>query len=350
MAAVSSKEATAYLIDPLTAPEPSAETGPGSHFRPPVETPDSSRPRSTSNSKNPFRNSGNSSRRSTVSSQHTHSRNVSNVSNASKGSPEAFPSYREAALGQLNDGKPPPYDGTTGHRRRGSSLKERYPGDESHKPLDILRRDSKKAHRSPHLTKRHMPGADSIDRLDPTVSQVPYHHEGPYDAAMMGRNNKGSISPVAALSETNREALKATPRENIKNSLERHVPLDGTAVVPPGMEDRFGRRYDYEEGGNLMLEGNPEGGAYKRYPGVKYHPDDIKGKGEPSYSQDLAIKAHHASRGSDEGAKGIEMQDHKYASAEQTGSAGASGRERGNSLIGGLKKRMNSLKKQQREE
>lgn len=252
-----SKQAAAYLIDPLTAPEPSAETGPGTSFRPPVETPDSGRSRKTSDSNNPFRNPPTSGR---------HSRHASNASN---GTPDKFPNYRETALGQLNDGgTPPSYDAATGHRRRGSSLKERYPGDDSHKPLDILRRDSKKAHRSPHLTKRHMPGTDSIDRLDPTISQVPYHHEGPYDAALLSRNTKPEHSPVAALSGSNAEALKATPRENVKNSLDRHVPLDGTAVVPPGQEDRFGRRYNYEEGSNMMLDGDPAGGQYKRYPGV----------------------------------------------------------------------------------
>ncbi|PSK60503.1 hypothetical protein C1H76_4398 [Elsinoe australis] len=339
MAAVSSKEAAAYLIDPLTAPEPSAETGPGTSFRPPVETPDSGRSRKTSDSNNPFRNPPTSGR---------HSRHASNASN---GTPDKFPNYRETALGQLNDGgTPPSYDAATGHRRRGSSLKERYPGDDSHKPLDILRRDSKKAHRSPHLTKRHMPGTDSIDRLDPTISQVPYHHEGPYDAALLSRNTKPEHSPVAALSGSNAEALKATPRENVKNSLDRHVPLDGTAVVPPGQEDRFGRRYNYEEGSNMMLDGDPAGGQYKRYPGVQYHPDDIKGKGEPSYSQDLARKNRDGAyeEGND---RSIEMQDHhKYASVEHAGDTDAHGRERGNSLMGGLKKRIGSLKKKNRDE
>ncbi|KAF4552600.1 Hypothetical protein D9617_9g023890 [Elsinoe fawcettii] len=332
-----SKQATAYLIDPLTAPEPSAETGPGSHFVPPSET--SSRPRSTSTSKNPYRHA---SKPSTSSAHSRHS---------SRGTPEKFPNYREASLGQLND-TPPTYDAATGsptsstHRRRGSSLKERFPGDESHKPLEILRRDSKKAHRSPHLTKRHLPGTDSIDRLDPTVSAVPYHHEGPYDAAGLGRNHGGKkgLAPIDALAGSNREALRATPVENVKNSVERHVPLDGTAVVPPGMEDRFGRRYEYEEGGNLMLEGDPEGGAYKRWPGVKYHPDDIKGKGEPSYSQDLALrsKTHEG-----ESARGIEMKDQEGLRVDGTET---SGRARGSSFTQGLKKRIGSLKKKNRDE
>ncbi|KAG8627134.1 hypothetical protein KVT40_004617 [Elsinoe batatas] len=339
MVAVSSKEATAYLIDPLTAPEPSAETGPGSHFVPPPES--ASRPRSSSTTNNnPYRHA---SKHSTSSAHSRHS---------SRRTPEKFPNYRENALGQLND-TPPSYDAANsptssgpGHRRRGSSLKERFPGDESHKPLDILRRDSKKAHRSPHLTKRHLPGADSIDRLDPTVSSVPYHHEGPYDAAGLGRNygGKKGMAPIDALSSSNNEALRATPVENVKNSVERHVPLDGTAVVPPGQEDRFGRRYEYQEGGNLMIEGDPEGGAYKRWPGVNYHPDDIKGKGEPSYSHDLAMRAKAGGPGEQVGSKSIEMEDQKGLRVDEPG------RPRGSSFTQGLKKRIGSLKKKNRDE
>ena len=107
-----------------------------------------------------------------------------------------------------------------------------------------------------------------IDRLDPTINKIPYHHEGPYDAASFARNNDPKNSPVAALQESNREALKATAPENIKDSLSKHKPLDGVALVPPGEPDKLGRRLDYEEGENEMLEGRPDGGAYKRYAGV----------------------------------------------------------------------------------
>lgn len=51
----------------------------------------------------------------------------------------------------------------------------------------------------------------------------------------------------------------------------------------------------------MMIDGNPAGGAYKRWPGVQYHPDDIKGKGEPSYSIEKALKEH----GGDEGDRGM---------------------------------------------
>jgi hypothetical protein len=129
-------------------------------------------------------------------------------------------------------------------------------------PLEAAKYDQKIAHRSPHLKKRHMPGPDTIDRLDPLGK---YHHEGPYDAALLARNTSIETSPLAAISDSNREAIKATPRENIIDSIQKHKPLDGTAVVPPGTQDRFGRTYEYQEGDNMMTT---FGGDYKRWPGV----------------------------------------------------------------------------------
>jgi hypothetical protein len=64
------------------------------------------------------------------------------------------------------------------------------------------------------------------------------------------------------------------------------------ATYPPGATDLSGHVYHYEQGENMMTAGNPDGGAYKRWPGVPYHPDDIKGKGEPSYSVEKALKDH----------------------------------------------------------
>lgn len=69
-------------------------------------------------------------------------------------------------------------------------------------------------------------------------------------------------SPVAAVRESNIAALKATPREMIHDSLRAHRPLDGVALVPPGVSDRNGQVYDYEEK-NLIIEGD-----YKRWPGI----------------------------------------------------------------------------------
>ena len=130
----------------------------------------------------------------------------------------------------------------------------------------MLMEDNKKANRAPHLRKKHLVGADRIDRLDNLVA--PYHHEGPYDATLLARNTSYTNSPIEAVSTSNEEALKATPREMIKDSVEKHRPLDGTAMVPPGTADRYGNTYNYEEGTDMMIEGNPEGGAYKRWPGM----------------------------------------------------------------------------------
>ena len=148
-------------------------------------------------------------------------------------------------------------------RHRNSSLPSKHPGDTSNRPLDVLRRETRIAHRSPHLRKGHVPGPDSIDTLDTAGGK--YHHEGPYDATLLSRNTSAFSSPVEAVRGTNDEALKATPPEKLQDSLRRHRPLDGTAMVPPGGHDQFGRRYEYEEGTDMMIE---NGGNYKRWPGV----------------------------------------------------------------------------------
>ena len=182
-----------------------------------------------------------------------------------------FPdNHRAEAFGSLNEGKPrrssnpPPSTLEKGHRRRGSSLTERYPGDKSHRPLDQIRHDEKVAHRAPHLRKKNFQGADVIDRLDKS-SFGRYHHEGPYDAASIARNRDTKYSPLAAVKDSNEEALRATPRENIVDAVRGHRPLEGVANVPPGMADRFGRVLNYEEGADLQRE---PGGDYRRWPGV----------------------------------------------------------------------------------
>lgn len=227
------------------------------------------KPASPTSSSNPYRKSSVSS-----GSNNAHSRQASReFHNSPTGSPKQFPQYREAAFGDLNQGhsrdgsgaNSPNHDQAAG-RRRGSSLKERFPGDKSHKPLDIIRRDSKKANRSPHLQKRHIPGPDLVDRLDPIGT--PYHHEGPYDAALLARNTSFESSPVAAVADSNREALKATPAENIKDALEKRRPLEGTATVPPGERDQLGRVYNYEEGTDMMRDPSAPGGPYKQWPGI----------------------------------------------------------------------------------
>ena len=105
---------------------------------------------------------------------------------------------------------------------------------------------------------------DSIDRLG-AIDGAGYHHSGPYDAASLARNQTYRNSPVEALAGSNREALRATPREKVVDSIKKHRPLDGVAIVPPGMPDPSGRPLNYKEGPNLMIH---EGGDYKRWPGL----------------------------------------------------------------------------------
>lgn len=182
----------------------------------------------------------------------------------------------------------------------------------SHRPLDQLRKEAKAADRSPHLKKKHMPGADTIDVLDRTALGGAYHHEGPYDATLLARNTSYKTSPVEATRSTNEEAIKATPRENIQDSLVKHVPLQGTAVIPPGFAGLDSREMKYEEGADLMREEDAPGGPYKRWEGIKYLPEDLKGKGEPSYSIEKALKDHESSKhhrvGSDSNGSAFEMQ------------------------------------------
>jgi hypothetical protein len=109
-----------------------------------------------------------------------------------------------------------------------------------------------------------MPGADPIDILDRSFGGA-YHHEGPYDATLFARNTSYKSSPVEAVRGTNSEALKATPRENIRDALDKHVPLQGTAIIPPGMAGLDGRTMNYEEGADLMREPDAPGGAYERW-------------------------------------------------------------------------------------
>ncbi|KAI2472583.1 hypothetical protein F4781DRAFT_343898 [Annulohypoxylon bovei var. microspora] len=154
----------------------------------------------------------------------------------------------------------------------------------SERPLEAIKRATKAADRAPHLRKKNLAGADTIDILDTTGIGGAYHHDGPYDATLASRNRDKRYAPVEAVKYGNAQALKATPRENVMDSLERHVPLQGTAIIPPGQRDLSGRVMDYEEGADLMREDDAPGGPYKRWDHVKYHPDDLKGKGEPSYT------------------------------------------------------------------
>ncbi|KAF2972154.1 hypothetical protein GQX73_g1385 [Xylaria multiplex] len=157
-------------------------------------------------------------------------------------------------------------------------------------PLQQIKRETKAANRAPHLRKANQTKPDRIDSLDNIVPGGVYHHDGPYDAALASRNKDPRYAPLAAVREGNRAALQATPAVNIVDAVTRHVPLQGTASVPPGEADFNGNIMDYEEGADLMREPDAAGGAYKRYDHVQYHPDDLKGKGEPSYTIERDLK------------------------------------------------------------
>ena len=217
----------------------------------------------------------------------------------------------------------------------------------SHRPLDTLKKEKHTADRSRHSTRKHHIRPDSIDQLDDAASS--YHHGGPYDATLWARNNSHN-SPLQAVAGTNKEALKATPRDKIVDSLRGHRPLDGVASYAPGQMDPNGQLYQYEQGENMMTDLNPGGGAYKRWPGVQYHPDDIKGKGEPSYSLEKAFKDHSLEEKS--GVDGIEMKSHSHKRSssgamrdENVDTVGRSGSFKGlKHRIGGLRKKSQSPK------
>lgn len=133
----------------------------------------------------------------------------------------------------------------------------------SHRPLDMLKQDAKAADRPRrHKHTRSVP-PDTIDALD-TIGGT-YHHDGPYDATLASRNVDKFRSPVAAVQDSNMEAIRATPREFIQDSLTRHMPLQGTATIPNGGFDMRGQVMRYQEGADLMREADAPGGAYKRW-------------------------------------------------------------------------------------
>ncbi|RDA85927.1 hypothetical protein CP532_0833 [Ophiocordyceps camponoti-leonardi (nom. inval.)] len=130
---------------------------------------------------------------------------------------------------------------------------------------------------------------DSIDALDSSTPEGHhYHHAGPYEAALPIRNLNPRLSPLAATHASNVEALRATPRQNVLDSLRLHKPIHGVASVPSGGVDGQGNRMEYEEGADIMRDSDAAGGPYKRWPGLDYHPDDLKGKGEPAYTTTMA--------------------------------------------------------------
>lgn len=356
-------QATEYLTDPLNAPQPSEEDGPGSSFRiqQTTVTPKSDVKRSSSSrlsKTNPYRKSLDTPPNNGV-ARSSSLRNP--TSKTAYPSPPPSASPHQSAFNE---------DQTRTHRRRGSSLNAKHPGDMSHRPLDTLTAEKHRADRSRHATRKHHIQPDTIDALD-DVAGAAYHHSGPYDATLFARNNS-STGPLGALVDSNAETLRATPHDKIVDSVRGHRPLDGVAAFAPGETDRDGNRYEYSES-NMMLDSDAPGGAYKRWPGVQYHPEDIKGKGEPSYSVEKALKEHKLDeqytddpqrRGNGEEG-GIEMTTHRrnvsgsghsrnFSNGSGSGALARTGvfddgegqmPRRSGSLSQGLKKRWGSVKK-----
>ncbi|KJZ73735.1 hypothetical protein HIM_06853 [Hirsutella minnesotensis 3608] len=142
---------------------------------------------------------------------------------------------------------------------------QRSPLGMSERPLDAIRAEARMADRRSRQCKRAT-YTDCIDRLDTIGSS--YHHGGPYDAARPCNNLVEKYSPLAAVRESNMEAIRATPAENVIDSLQKSVPLQGTATIAAGATDMRGNVMEYSEGTNLTKEAEASGGASKRWAGV----------------------------------------------------------------------------------
>jgi hypothetical protein len=117
---------------------------------------------------------------------------------------------------------------------------------------------------------------DIIDRMDDSVPpSLLRHHSGPFDPVTRSAYLPPKQSPLAALEHSTEEALKATPQVSIRDSLNKHVPLQNTAVVPPGEHIPGGPEdevLDYKEE-NLI-------GDIGRWDGIEYDDDDRRAKGK----------------------------------------------------------------------
>ncbi|CAG9936551.1 unnamed protein product [Clonostachys rosea f. rosea IK726] len=199
----------------------------------------------------------------------------------------------------------------------------------------------KKEHKTAHRRHRSRPSqTDIIDSLD-TVGGA-YHHSGPYDAASASMNTHKKYSPLEAVRDSNMEALKATPPEYIKDSLERNLPLQGTATIPSGYTDLSGNVMQYEEGTDMMRDPTAGGGAYKRWDGITYHPDDLKGKGsEFEYERDLKLKK---AQGQEEGVEMLpQRSSHNFRNGDDRATSAVDGISTGRRVADGVKRRLGGL-------
>lgn len=235
---------------------------------------------------------------------------------------------------------------TKPHRPARPEIGRSFSSDSS--PLAQIKKDHRSARRAPHVRRGGMP-TDLIDTLDGTsLYGGAYHHEGPYDATLAARQVPGR-APVEAVKYSNAQALAATPRANIVDSLERKVPLQGIGSVPSGMMGPGGQKFDYEEYDVQVLDGK-----LGRWDDVKYLDADRKGKGEPCYTVEEREKAEkrqrkqdmtHAATYDDVTMGGMEMSGRKRAASEAVPvyPYGMDEKEEGSSssgVLSGLKKKL----------
>lgn len=200
-----------------------------------------------------------------------------------------------------------------GHKRHHSRAEPHSFNRWSHHyhPLPELKTKSRVPDASLGVSRESSPLESIRSSLD--LNGVSFYQGGPYDAVLPRRNIDVRYSPLAAVHDSNMEALRATPQHHIKDCLKRHLPLQGTATVPSGGVDMHGNIMEYEEGADLMREPDAAGCAYKRWDNLvsipicpnssmrktmktntnnqDYNPQDLKGKSEPQFSIDKAKKA-----------------------------------------------------------
>lgn len=235
------------------------------------------------------------------------------------------------------DTRPVDLDPFTPTHRRFHSLPEQNLRTMAPRTLDTIKKEHKTAHRR-HRSRPSQ--TDIIDSLD-TVGGA-YHHSGPFDAASASWNTHKKYSPLEAVRDSNMEALKATPPEYIKDSLERNLPLQGTATIPSGYTDLSGNVMEYEEGTDMMRDPTAGGGAYKRWDGITYHPDDLKGKGsEFEYERDLKLKK---AQGQEEAVEMLpQRSSHNFRNGDDRATSAVDGISTGRRVADGVKRRLGGL-------
>ena len=128
---------------------------------------------------------------------------------------------------------------------------------------------------------------DAIDVMDESVPPTFLrHHSGPFDAVTKSRFTSKNKNPLAALEHSTQAVLEATPEVSIQDSIEKHVPLQNTAVVEPGQRP-FGHDepLQYQEENLLSDVG--------RWEGIDYAQDDRKAHGQGHWDGAFMNRGHN---------------------------------------------------------